>query len=93
MRRPYRLSNDEKMLVRSKIQELLAASCSPFACPMLLVKKKDGSDRLCIDYRELNSNTISEKYPLPLISDQMNRLCGSKYLLASIWRAVSIRDE
>lgn len=63
MRRPYRLSNDEKLLVRNKIQKLLASnvirpSCSPFARTMLLVKKEDGSDRLCIDYRELNSNTI-----------------------------------
>jgi hypothetical protein len=84
VRRPYRQSTEEKLLVRSKIQELLASnvirpSCSPFASPMLLVKKKDGSDRLCIDYRELNANTISDKYPLPLISDQIDRLRGSLY--------------
>jgi len=46
---------------------------------MLLVKKKFGSDRLCIDFRELNANTVSDKYPLPLISDQIDRLRGSKY--------------
>jgi len=83
-RRPYRLGVDEKELVRDKIKEMLAAnvirpSNSPFASPILLVKKKDGSDRLCIDYRELNANTVADKYPLPLISDQVNRLRGGKY--------------
>jgi len=74
----------EKELVRDKIKEMLAAnvicpSNSPFASPILLVKKKDGSDRLCIDYRELNSNSVADKYPLPLISDKVNRLRGGKY--------------
>jgi len=70
-RRPYRLGVDEKELVRDKIKEMLAAnvirpSKSRFASPILLVKKKDGRDQVCIDYRELN-----DKYPLPLISDQV----------------------
>lgn len=81
-RRPYRLSEDERQIVRNKIDQMLEAtvirpSSSPFASPMLLEKKKDGSDRLCIDYRELN--TVSDKYPLPLISDQIDRLRGRKY--------------
>jgi len=58
---------------------IIRPSSSPFASPMLLVKKKDGSDKLCIDFRELNANTVSDKYPLPLISYQINRLRGSKY--------------
>jgi len=83
-RRPYRLGVDEKELVRDKIKEMLAAnvirpSNSPFASPIWLVKKKDGSDRLCTDYRELNANTVADKYPLPLISDQVNRLRGGNY--------------
>lgn len=45
----------------------------------MLVNKKDGSHRLCVDYRELNSNTVSDRYPLPLISDQIARLRGAKY--------------
>lgn len=66
-RRPYRLSPDEREAVRTKIKELLEASiiresCSPFASPILLVKKKDGTDRLCVDYRELNSNTVPDRY-------------------------------
>ncbi|XP_036329462.1 uncharacterized protein LOC118741571 [Rhagoletis pomonella] len=83
-RRPYRLSFEERNIVRKKINELLNAgvirpSCSPFASPILLVKKKDGSDRMCVDYRQLNDNTISDRFPLPLISDQINRLHGSCY--------------
>ncbi|CAK1595077.1 unnamed protein product [Parnassius mnemosyne] len=73
-RRPYRLSPLELEIVNNKVKELLDAniireSSSPFASPTLLVKKKDGSDRLCVDYRELNKNTRSDSYPLPLISD------------------------
>jgi len=83
-RRPYRLSAEEKLLVREKIEQMLEAnvirpSSSPFASPMLLVKKKEGSDRLCIDFRELNLNTISDKFPLTLISDQIDRLRSGKY--------------
>lgn len=83
-RRPYRLSEEERKIVRNKMNELLNAniirpSCSPFASPILLVKKKDGSDRMCIDYRKLNDNTVPERFPLPLISDQINRLHGCYY--------------
>jgi len=83
-RRPYRLSVEEKEQVRMSIKQLLDAniirpSSSPFASPMLLVKKKNGTDRFCVDYRELNSNTISDKYPLPLIPDQIGRLSGAKF--------------
>jgi len=43
------------------------------------LRKKIGLDRLCVDYRELNSNTVADKYPLPLIQDQINRLGGVNY--------------
>lgn len=87
-RRPYRLSDVEKQIVREKISELLDAgvireSSSPFASPILLVKKSDGSDRMVVDYRELNSNTRSDNYPLPRISDQIDRLHGA-YFFSSI---------
>lgn len=83
-RRPYRLSPDERQVVRGKIQELMSAgiirpSCSPFASPILLVKKRDGSDRMCVDYRELNRNTVPDHFPLPLISDQIARLSGANF--------------
>lgn len=60
---------------------------------MLLVKKKDGSGRLCI----VCANTLSDKYPLPLISDQINRLSGNKYFssldMASGFYQISIKSE
>lgn len=83
-RRPYRLSAEERKIMRERVDELLRAniirpSNSPFASPALLVKKQDGSDRMCIDYRELNSNTVPDHYPIPLISDQISRLAGANY--------------
>lgn len=101
-RRPYRLTQDERQVVRSKIDDLLKAkvirpSSSPFASPILLVKKKDGSDRMCVDYRELNDNTIADRFPLPLISDQIARLHGGHFFtildLASGFHQIPIEPE
>lgn len=83
-RRPYRLSPVEREKVRKIIQELLEhniirESKSPFSSPIILVKKKNGDDRLCVDFRELNTNTLRDHYPLPLISDQIDQLAKGKY--------------
>lgn len=83
-RRPYHLSPEERVIVRNKCSELLTAgvirpSKSPFSSPILLVKKRDGTDRMCVDYRELNSNTVPDRYPLPLIGDQVQRLSGARF--------------
>lgn len=101
-RRPYRMSADERRVVRERVKELLDAniirpSCSPFASPALLVKKHDGSDRMCVDYRELNSNTVSDRYPLPLISDQIARLHSANYFskldCASGFHLIPVSEE
>lgn len=101
-RRPYRLSIQERQLVRDKVDELLQAgvirpSCSPFSSPVLLVKKKDGSDRLCVDYRELNDNTVADRYPLPLIEDQVSRVGGAKWYtcldMLSGYHQILVDDE
>lgn len=83
-RRPHQMSPIEKAIVREKVQSLLDAniireSSSPFASPIVLVKKKDGTDRLCVDYRELNANTRPEHYPLPRIEEQVDRLKGAHF--------------
>jgi transposase InsO family protein len=82
--RPYRLAEAEKKTVRKMINELLGSDVieecqSPYASPILLVKKKDGQDRMCIDYRKLNSLTVKDRYPLPRIDDQLDRLSGYRF--------------
>jgi len=71
---PYRMGLVELTELKTQLQELLdkgliQPSVSPWGDPVLFVKKKDGSLRLCIDYRELNRVTVKNKYPLPRIDD------------------------
>lgn len=84
IRRPYRLSIAEREKVKRMVSELETAgiireSSSPYASPILLVKKKTGDERMCVDYRALNKVTKRMKYPLPIIDDQIDRLGGKKY--------------
>lgn len=85
--RPYRLAPIEREKVKQIIDDLLERriiqeSESEYASPILLVKKKDGSDRPGIDYRALNQIIEKERYPLPLIEDQIDRLGKAKYYIA-----------
>lgn len=76
---PYRLSEDRRQKVQVMLDELLKhniirESNSSFASPVVLVTKPDGSLRMCIDYRGLNRITYKNKFPLPLIDDQIDKL-------------------
>lgn len=80
----YPLSQTELHELRKYIDENLAngrirPSKSPAGAPILFVPKKDGSLRLCVDYRGLNKVTVKNRYPLPLISEILDRLAGAKY--------------
>ena len=80
----YRMSPLELDALKAQLDELLAKgyvqpSKSPYGAPVLLVKKKDGGLRMCIDYRALNAVTIKNKYPLPRIDELFDRLQGAKY--------------
>ncbi|GKA27699.1 reverse transcriptase domain-containing protein [Tanacetum coccineum] len=82
---PYRLTPFEMEELSGQIKELkdkgfIRPSSSPLGAPVLFVKKKDDSFRMCIDYRELNKLTIKNRYPLPRIDDLFDQLQGSHYL-------------
>jgi len=79
----FRLSPKELAEVETQVTELLKAgliepSSSPYGAPVLFVGKKDGSLRMCIDYRALNKITIKNKYPLPRIDQLLDSISGSK---------------
>ncbi|GKA56167.1 putative reverse transcriptase domain-containing protein [Tanacetum coccineum] len=81
---PYRMAPIELKELKEQLQELLdlgsiRPSVSPWGALVLFVKKKDGSMRLCIDYRELNRVTIRNRYPLPRIDDLFDQLQGAKF--------------
>ena len=82
---PYQMKDLELKELNRQLQELEAQnfirpSSFPYGAPILFVKKKDGSMRLCVDYCALNKITIKNAYLLPLIEDLIDRLQGAKYL-------------
>ena len=89
---PYRRAPTKLVELKKQIEELLRKqfirpNTSPWGAPVLLVKKKDGSSRLCMDYKQLNKRTIKNKYPLPRIDDLMDQLHGS-----SIFSKIDLRS-
>ncbi|GJR34686.1 putative reverse transcriptase domain-containing protein [Tanacetum coccineum] len=101
-RAPYRLAPSEMQELSNQLQELsdrgfIRPSTSPWGAPVLFVKKKDGSLRICIDYRELNKLTIKNRYPLSSIGDLFDQLQGlsvySKIDLRSGYHQLRVRDE
>ncbi|XP_048607727.1 uncharacterized protein LOC111211085 isoform X2 [Brassica napus] len=100
-RAPYRLAPTEMAELKKQLEELsdkgfIRPSTSPWGAPVLFVKKKDGSFRLCIDYRGLNKVTIKNKYPLPRIDELLDQLQGaswfSKIDLASGYHQIAIAE-
>nr|KYP43121.1 Transposon Ty3-I Gag-Pol polyprotein [Cajanus cajan] len=99
---PYRMAPGELSELKKQVEELLEKqmirpSVSPWGAPVLLVKKKDGGVRLCVDYRQLNKLTIKNKYPLPRIDDLMDQLRGasifSKIDLRSGYHQIRVKEE
>ena len=89
---PYRMAPTELKELKVQLQDLvdkgfIRPSVSPWGAPVLFVKKKDGTLRLCIDYRQLNKITIKNKYPLPRIDDLFDQLRG-----ASVFSKIDLRS-
>ncbi|KAI3758179.1 hypothetical protein L6452_05732 [Arctium lappa] len=99
---PYCLAPSEMQEMMAQLQELskkgfIRPSSSPWEAPVLFVKKKDGTMRMCIDYRELNKATVKNRYPLPRIDDLFDQLqgagCFSKIELRSGYHQVKSESE
>ncbi|GKD06834.1 putative reverse transcriptase domain-containing protein [Tanacetum coccineum] len=99
---PYRLAPSEMLELSNQLKELqekgfIRPSHSPWGAPVLFVKKKDGSIRMCIDYMELNKLTIKNRYPLPRNDDLFDQLqgacCFSKIDLHSGYHQLRVREE
>ena len=96
------MSLPELTKLKIQLQELLdkeyiRTSVSPWGAPVLFVKNKDGTLRICIDYRQLNKVTIKKQYPLPRINDLFDQVGGAKIFskldLRSGYHQVRIKDE
>ncbi|KZS16535.1 Histone-lysine N-methyltransferase NSD2-like protein [Daphnia magna] len=99
---PYRVSRYEREIVVDEVAKMLRSgtirpSLSPWASPVVFVRKKDGGHRFCIDYRRLNLVTNRDVYPLPLIDDVLDRLSGTKFFssfdLASGYWQVPVAEK
>ncbi|KAI3718982.1 hypothetical protein L6452_19868 [Arctium lappa] len=102
VRAPYRLAPAKMKEMMTQLQELLdkgfiRPNTSPWGAQVLFVKKKDGSMRMCIDYRKLNKVTVKNKYPLPRIDDLFDQLQGESYFskidLRSGYHQLKVREE
>jgi hypothetical protein len=82
-KRPYKMSVEELKELKKQLTELqeagyIRSDSSPCGAPVLLVQKKDGSQRMCVDYRSLNDVTVKNKYPLPRIEDLFDQMRGAR---------------
>jgi hypothetical protein len=91
-KRPYRMPVNELVELKNQIAELQAKrfirqSSSPWGAPVLFIEKKDGTQRMCVDYCSLNEVTIKNKYPLPRIEDLFDQMKG-----ASVFSKIDLRS-
>ena len=99
---PYRHRKKFRDEIEKAIQEflelgLIRPRSSPYASLVVLIKKKDGTLRMCIDFRALNKNTIKNRYPIPRIDELMDEIFGAKYFskidLRSGYHQIQMKGE
>jgi hypothetical protein len=91
-KRPYRMPINELVELKKQLAELqdkgfIRLSSLPWGAPMLFMEKKDGTQRMCVDYQSLNEITIKNKYPLPQIEDLFNQMKR-----ASVFSKIDLRS-
>ncbi|CAF1093627.1 unnamed protein product [Didymodactylos carnosus] len=101
--RPYRVSESQKAAIKQKISTMLESgviqhSSSPRACPIVLVKKKDGTEKFCIDYRKLSAFTTHDVYPIPRIDETLDALGKAQYfssldMALGYWQVQMARED
>jgi len=99
----YKYAHSEKKICDEEVEKMLKAdviepSCSPWLSPVVLVKKKDGTTRFCIDYRKLNAKTKKDTFPLPDINDMLQSMHGAKYfttmdLKSGYWQIAMAEED
>ncbi|UYV60333.1 hypothetical protein LAZ67_1000859 [Cordylochernes scorpioides] len=100
--RPYKTTASEREAIREIVREwkdigIVTETRSPYASPVLLVRKKTGDHRLVVDYRRLNTQTVKDKFPLPRIDDLLEGLRNAKFFttldLAHVYLQIPLTDK